>query len=325
MTKLKKKICLLLAGGTWTTDKSKHVLVVNQAEDIPNWLDTMPELTILSEIATQLLYSEEEVLDLRAWEKAANFIVKNKGQYDGFVLVTKPEQIVIATVILNFLLQHLDISLVVTASQLGGLQTKEKKDMMQELITQQGGLGLRSNLINAVQVACETLPQPAIMFGSRLVAGVKAKLEHQQGKYILTSVDDNYLAKVDFGITFKQNLHYSNQTAQIFKSISQDILLIDDRSLFDFTAQCLNKYKAIFVFMHDEELSIKQRKSLQSLDKPVILYHMNYLQADPDFITLTACTPETALAKTMWVIANVKPDNLSKILKSNVIDEFINV
>ncbi|MBT7553029.1 hypothetical protein HN670_01000 [bacterium] len=325
MAKVKKKICLLLAGGTWTMDKAKHMLSVNQTDDIDAWLKTMPELSILSDLEIRLIYNEEEKLDFKSWENIASFIAKNHQKYDGFVLVTKSEQLVPATVTLNFLLQNLSTSIVVTGSQMAGLQTKEKKDAMQYLVAQQGGLGLRSNLINAVQVVCETLPQPAIMFGSRLIAGVKAQLEYQQGKYILASVDENYLAKIDFGITFKQDLQHSKKAIQIFKNINQDILILDDRLPFDLEIKCLDKYKAIFVNMHDEELSIKQKKYLQSLDKPVILYHINQIFTDNDFINLIGCTQDVALVKTMWAIANIAPNDLAKVLKSNIVDEFINV
>ena len=55
MTKLKKKICLLLAGGTWTTDKSKHVLVVNQADAVEYYCDAIKKSNPVKEYSAEMI------------------------------------------------------------------------------------------------------------------------------------------------------------------------------------------------------------------------------------------------------------------------------
>ena len=44
MAKKKKKIFLLLAGGTCLTDKEGRIFSVQSAQDIGHWLKQMPEL-----------------------------------------------------------------------------------------------------------------------------------------------------------------------------------------------------------------------------------------------------------------------------------------
>ena len=325
MLKQKKKICLLLAGGTWTVDKSKNILAVNSADDLDNWLATMPELGILSDLDIHFLADEEVQVGVDLWTKIAKFLINKQNEFDGFVLVTKVETLVMSAVALNFLLQHFPKTLVLTASQMSGLYTKEKKERMQELISAQGGLGLRSNLINAVQAAGESLPSVAVMFGSRLVASVKARLEYQQGKYILLSVDDDYLAKIDFGISFKNNLNYPKVAAKEFSKLSQEVCILSELFSVQYLwpKEAFSAYKAILVFLSNEELGAEQKKYLVSLNKPIIIYHPHSLQQEKDFISLNSCTPETAVAKVLWLVENVEVQDWSKVIQSNIIDEFV--
>ncbi|MCB9802793.1 asparaginase [Candidatus Nomurabacteria bacterium] len=326
MTKTKKKICLLLAGGTWTVDKAKNMLAVNNTGDVDLWLNTMPELGILSAVETEFVVNEEAQLSFSLWEKLATLIIKKEADYDGFVVVTKAERAILTATVLNFLLQNFKKTIVVTASQMSGAYTKEKKEIMQDLIANQGGLGLRSNLINAVQVAGEELAQVAVMFGSRLVAGIKAKLEYQQGKYVLSSVDDDYLAKIDFGISYKNNLAYSKNLTKKYQNLSRGLCIIDDylqeKNLWP--KEAFVNYQAVLVFLHDEELSLEQIKYFKSLEKTVILYHPQYLQQEKDFSTISSCTKETVIAKVLWLMANVAESDWPKMLKANLIDEFVN-
>ncbi len=326
MTATKKKICLLLAGGTWTVDKTKNMLAVNKADDMNAWLATMPELAILSDLELHFVADEEAVVGVDLWSEVAQFLVEQQDNFDGFVLVTKAESLVSTAVALNFLLQNFAKTLVVTASQMSGLYTKDKKERMQALIATQGGLGLRSNLINAVQVAGAALSPVAIMFGSRLVASTKASLEYQQGRYILSSVDDDYLAKIDFGISFKNNLNYSQTGQRNFTKLSQEVCILSDCLVGSYLwpKEAFGAYKAVLLILASEDLDKKKKDYLQALNKPIILYHPQFIQAEKDFMTLTACTKETAIAKVLWLVENIEPQDWQKMLKSNVIDEFVN-
>lgn len=327
MAATKKKICLLLAGGTWTTDKSKNLLTVNVEEDIDLWLATMPELNILSAIDTHFFADEEVMMNPNIWSDLAQWIVKNAEKYDGFVVVTKVEQVIASAIAINFLLQNFQKTIVFTASQMSGVYTNEKKEMMQSLLSEHGGLGLRSNLINAVQAAAESLPNVALMFGSRLVSAVKAKLEWQQGRYILTSLDDDYLAKVDFGISFKNGLSQIKSKEKIFTYLSAELCVLDQQVGVNYLwpAEAFKNYRAILVLMSDESLSKEEKKYFHSLNKPVILHHQKYLHQEKNFITLNSCSKEVAIIKTMWLIKNISTSDWSKNIKANLIDEFLNI
>ncbi len=326
MVKAKKKICLLLAGGTWTTDKAKNMLAVNHEENIEPWLGTMPELSILSDLDVHIFATEEDLVDLKIWASLAAFVFQNHEKYDGFVVVTKAEKMVLTAVALNFLLQNFKKTIVVTGSQMSGVYTREKKDLMQRLLNDHGGLSLRSNLINAVQMAGEFLPQVAVMLGSRLAAGVKARVDYQQGKYILSSIDDDYLARVDFGISFKSNLAYPKAKEEIFQKLSDQVCVLQQQNSHQFLwpKESWSEYKAILIFLQDESLSVEERNYLRALKKPIILYHPLYLQTETEFMTLTGCTAEVAMIKVMWLIKNLPLDTWPKFIKSSIIDEFVN-
>jgi L-asparaginase len=328
MTKQKKKICLLLAGGTWTTTKNKEVLSVSKPADIEPWLSSMSELSILADTEVNLIAGEDQEIGPVVWEKLAKFIVSKHKNCDGFIIVTKPDRLVATTVALNFLLQNLSTTIIATASQMSGAYVQEKKELVNQLLTSQSGLGLRANLINAIQVAPEPMPAPAIMFGSRLVLGTKAKQERQKGLHLFTSVDGDYLAKVDFGITLKNDLRYSSKAPEIFSKINSNILVIEDIPNLDWSwSDKINKdYQAVLIKMSSDELESAKREQIKKLDVPVILYHPYYLNHHQEAIALTSCTWEVAMIKTMWAAANFtnKKDFTNKI-KSNITGEFLNV
>ena len=328
MAKQKHKICLLLAGGTWTTTKNKEVLSVSKSADIEPWLDSMSELSILADTEVSLIAGEDQEIGPVIWEKLAKTIIAKYKHCDGFIIVTKPDRLITTTVALNFLLQNLSTTIIATASQMSGAYVQEKKELVNQLLNSQSGLGLRANLINAIQVASEVLPAPAIMFGSRLVLGSKAKQERQKGAYLFTSVDSDYLAKVDFGITLKSDLHYSSRTPEIFSKINSKILVIEDIPNIDWSwSDKIDKdYQAVLIKMSSDELEIGKREQIKKLDIPVILYNPYYLNHHQEAIILTSCTWEAAKIKTMWAAANfTNKKDFTHQIKNNIIGEFLNV
>lgn len=328
MTAQKKKICIILAGGTWTLAKNKEVLMANREEDIPIWLNTMPELNILAETKVVFLSGEEEIIGQELWEKMAKFISLQAKNYDSFILVSKVEQLILTANVLTFLLQNINKTIVLTGAQMSGLYLRDKKELAQNLINNFGGFSLRANLINALQVASENLPYPSIMFGSRLVLGTKAHLERQKGNYFFSSLDNDYLAKVDFGISLKSDLSYPKKATKVFNKINAKLLILDN-SLDDDWVSLKNiakNYQGILVKMQGEDLTSAQSKIIKDLNIPCILYHPVYLNPSKVGIPLVACSWEVAVAKTLWALSNFnKPEELAVKIASEVAGEFLNI
>ncbi len=328
MAVTKKKICILLAGGTWTMAKNKEVLMVNQEADIPAWLNTMPELNILADTKVVFLSSEEEIVGPVLWEKMAKFISTQAKNYDSFIIVSKVEQLILTANALTFLLQNINKTIVLTGAQMSGLYLRDKKELAQSLMANFGGFSLRANLINALQVATETLPRPSIMFGSRLVLGTKAILERQKNNYFFSSLDNDYLAKVDFGISLKNDLSYPKKATKFFNKINSKLLILDNSLSDDWgiVKNIAKNYQGILVKMQREALTTEQIKIIKDLSIPCIFYHPVYLNPSKFGIHLVGCSWEAAIAKTLWVLSNFsKPEEVATQIASDIAGEFLNI
>ncbi len=325
MPKSKKKIALLLSGGTWTTDKDDALFMVNEAKDVEPWLKTMPELNILGELQVMVIAPETAELSPKTWQQQAKFIREHQTEFSGFIIVTKPEQIVNTSLALNFLLQDFPVSIVVTGSQMSGNYLATKKEQLSKFIKERKGLGLRANLVNALQIAGQPLPAPAIMFGNSLLWGVKAIWQNQNGTNVFTSVDDNYWGKVDFGISLKTNLKFSLKEPKVYNKIDSNLLIIEDfvGSSLDWTAVDLSKYQGILVKVNSADLPKEKFALLRKAKLPVAIYARADFLPDQEIPVIFGCTWPTAIVKTMWALSNSdsREDFYHKMM-ANVIGEY---
>jgi L-asparaginase/Glu-tRNA(Gln) amidotransferase subunit D len=328
MSKNKKKIVLLLAGGTLLLDKHDRVVFVNGQKDIDNWLQQMPELSILVDIEPIFICGEDEVITPQIWEKMAEVIVKQQDQADGFVVVSKVENLINTTLALSFLLQNFKKTIISTASQISGTDFIAKKDIIKQLKKKHGGLGLRSNLINALQIADQPLPGPAIMFGTRLVPACQAINDYDNDINLFASINNSYWGKVDFGVSIKSGLSYSSQKPNFYNKISSNILVIEDISGVPWmmTKDYLKNYQAVLIKLSNKNnLETDKQQQINKWKMPVVIYNYENNVPTESAVSLTGCTWSTAIIKTMWAVA--KQENLTgfnKIMKQNIIGEFIN-
>lgn len=325
MAKAKKKISLLLTGGTWTTDKSGDLHLVNDNNDINPWLNAMSELSILADLETTLVNGEEEDFTPVVWEKLAQYISRNSKKFDGFIITAKPEQIVNTTIALNFLLQNLPVTIIVTGSQMSGSNLVHKKELLNKFVKEQKGLGLRANLVNAVQIAGQALPGPAIMFGSRLISGTKAIWQNQQGINFFSSLEEDYWGRVDFGISLKSGLKYSSKATKVYQKINSNVLVIEDfiGSSLDWSKVDLKDYQAVIVKVNATELSKDKLNALKKIKIPTVIFSRIDFLGDKELPVLSDCTWPTALVKTMWAVSNSKDrEEFNKKIRTNIIGEF---
>lgn len=325
MAKKNKKIYLLLAGGTTFSDKDGNIWSVQNRDDIKNWLTQMPELNILADLEPVFVSGENELLAVDTWQKIAVEIDKYFLEADGFVIVSKIDQLINTALAVNFLLQNYKKSLVFTASQISGSSFIDKREIINSLKSKHGGLGLRTNLINALQIADQPMPGAAIVFGSRVIPVAKATEDFSAETNIFKSIDNTYWGKVDFGINLKSGLSYSRQDTKIFSNISANILIVEDIPglpwLFD---NNIKNYQGLFIKINPyQDLEEAKKKQVESWGMPTVCY--NYL-ATPKIdatISISGCTFNAALIKFMWYLANAKKlGNYEDVMKQNIINEF---
>lgn len=327
MPKKNKKIILFIAGGTLLLDKDDNLLAVQNKSDIEYWLKQMPELNMLADLETILVSGEDQVLTPQTWEKIAGWIVQKAATADGLVLVVRPEQIIETSAALSFLLQNFNKTIILTGSRLSGTDYLGRKEVIKKIKSKQGGLGLRANLINALQVADRPLPGPAIMFGSRLLPALQALPDGKQEMNIFRTGNDNYWGQVDFGISLKSGLKYSEKNRKIYKKIQAEVLLWEDWPglPWHLDKKLAEPYQAVLVKLAgDYRLEAAKRKILKSLAKPVVLYHPDLQSQTEDLLSLSGCTWPVLVIKSMWALANQKlVGNFDTVMKQNIVGEFV--
>ena len=89
-----------------------------------------------------------------------------------------------------------------------------------------GGLGVKANLINAVQIATMDIPAVGLMFGNRCLRAVKAQRSAVYSLNIFTSADDTYLAKIDFGISPSEKVQLPTHESILKNSFEQNVSLV---------------------------------------------------------------------------------------------------
>ncbi|MFA6252881.1 MAG: asparaginase domain-containing protein [Patescibacteria group bacterium] len=321
MTKVRKKITLLLAGGTALLDQNKRLLTIQSPDDIEIWLKQMPELRLLAEVEPIFIAPEDSILTPEHWQEMAKQIAERLDSSSGFVVVSRSDQLLMTANALSFLLQNIKKTVVLTSAIRSGTA-----ELSKNIVGQKNDLGLRSNLINAFQVLDYSLPTPAIMFGTRLIPGVRATCDKDTGLNLFASIDDNYWGRVDFGISVKSGLGYHTGKPKIYNKIKANIFVFDDLpGLTWLTNFEQNNYDALFIKLnHQNKLEPAKIKQIKDSKIPVFLYHPIQVHGPDEAIIMTACTFESAMAKAMWAMANKdKIASFEQIGQQNFIGELI--
>jgi len=325
--KSKKRILLLLAGGTCILDKQGHIFSVNKKDDIYPWLRQMPELGILADIETEFILSEDGDITPKIWEEIARVIDANVLDYEGFVVVSKIDQLINTALAVNFLLQHFDRSIIFTSSYVSGSTFSDKKSMISQLSHKHGGLALRTNLINSIQIADRPLPGAAVLFGTRLIPATKAILDPKGEVNLFDSIDDDFWGKVDFGINLRSGLGMPNKSTEIYREISAKVFTFEDLPgiTWDFDKGILDKYQAVMLKVSPyQALDPVKQKQIASWSIPVVLHNYLSVPAVKGAVAMSSCTYNSALIKTMWAVANKKKTaDFDKLMQQNIIGEFI--
>lgn len=327
MAKQKKKIILILSGGTCILNDQGHILAVQSEEDINDWLAQMPELNILADIEPIFVSGEDDLIEPAVWQKIVGIISKKEIEADGFVVVSKIDQLINTSLALTFALQNFKKTIVTTASQVSGTGFIDKKEVINDLRKRYGGLSLRSNLINAIQIAQHPLPAPAIIFGTRLIPATKAITDLSSDINIFASIDNTYWGKVDFGINVKSDLNFNKQKTKIYTDKLADILVIEDIPgvAWFFDKKILSSYKGIFVKIKPyQALEKTKQEQINKWKLPTVLYNYHLTSPVRGAISMSNCTKNTAVLKTMWALSNeLKKQNFENLMTQNIVGEFL--
>lgn len=321
MTPKSKKICLLLAGGTAITEKDILGSSVNKKEDIEKWLGQVPEIILMAQIEPVFVCAQGKLKGASLWQKLSQQIYEQRDVFDGFVIVLDVESVLYSGIALSLALENFTKPIILTASQITK-ETVKLDDWQTKKTKAYGGLGIKANLINAVQIATMALPATALMFGNRIIRAVKAKRSQALGLNIFASVDEKYLGRIDFGISLTEKFKLPQGSVKLKNNFETRIKSIDY-----FPGMDLEE-------LNDEKVKGKIIRGLPNFSllasykgqSPVVV-HNRFLISSPkasNVFLVNNMTWEMALIKFMWLLGQeFSAKEVGKMMSEETCGEFI--
>jgi len=311
-----KKICLLFAGGTTIDEKDIWDSSVNKAEDINNWLKQIPELSLIATVNPVFICAgERELSGIKLWQKVSQQIYNNLNNYDGFVVLFDTETILFNGIALSFALLNLNKPVILTGSQITSEAVKQP-DWQVKKAKAYGGLGVKSNLINAVQVATMEIPAVGLIFGNHCLRAVKAIRSAYNDLNIFASADERYLAKIDFGISPTEKFELPKAKLILKNKFAPEVLNIKYYPGLDFKLikSSLQKSQGVLIeSLEGEPITTEFLTNLAKLKIPVIIYNKLGLPRlyKKNLIEISNLTLPTTLIKFKWALAQT--NNLEEL------------
>jgi len=330
MNKYRKKICLLFCGGSALAKGGKS-FEVKKAVDINSWLMNFEELSIMADIEPVFIFGGKSAnVSAQEWIKLSNQIKKRIKKTDGFVILHDPQTMAYTASALSFAFQNLNKPIVLTGSPLASSSLTKVKDIYSEF----KGLGIKANLLNAIQVASSGLNKVAILFGSRLIAGVQAVSAEPPGLNYFDSYSNQYLGRVDFGISLTQKTKKITSALKIKNSFDTKVSVFDYHPGVDVSLITnINKQKVhgLIIRLHHQNILpdnfITALKSLKKHKIPVVIYEAGSdikTVKTAGFILANNMSLAATLVKLMWLLAQSKDlTKIKKLMNKNMVGEII--
>lgn len=322
--KNKKKICLIFASGSLLSIRANQsVFFVDEEKDMKQWLNEIPELGLVANIEPIFVCGENTQFDLDTIERIADVLKNRRALFDGFVVIVRADRVVSTSVAVEYMLQGFGKPIIFTGSR-----HSPRSIAIQDVkkIIKMGGLGLRSNIINAAQIATDdNFPLTALMFGNKVIKPTKAVRSNFYNLNLFRSADEEYLGRIDFGISLPRPKKSEFQK-RFSLALSRSAVALDTTTIASSTA-LNNLQKADVLLLRISENDIFDVPTYGELHKRfpvIILFNENYVLDQSCFAMLTHMTWHTAQMKVLWAHAAAKNnEEFRSLLIEDPIDEKI--
>ncbi len=313
-----------MAGGTALSEQDRHL--VNSAQDIEGWLKKLPELAIMGAVEPVFICGEEDHSHGPAlWQQLAAEVFKRYNDFDGFIITNAPHDLQYNAIALSFALQNLNKPVVFTGSPLSVVDKRMAEIKKFPL----SGLGIRANLINAVQIATMPFGAVGIIFGKFCLRAVRAQRTELGSLNIFTGQDESYLAKIDFSFSLFEPFIPPSRPVELKNNFSANVLSIDYYPGLDFELVRQAALGVDGLLVKGLPLEPFEKKFLAALKKltlPVLVYNRFYIPPlnGDNLIEVFNLTKETALVKFIWALGQTKDfSEIRKLMAAELCGEFL--
>jgi len=331
MAEKQPKICILFCGGATLRNDEGRLVSVTKSDDIEGWLQEVPELRLVADIEPVFVLPDGKEIMPQDWQAIADRIEKEYPQSDGFVVLSSVDTLLYTGSALSFMFKGLTKSVVTTGSALSPHVTKEKE--LEGFITNYKTIGIRANLINAVQVATMGLPEVAILFGNQLLRANRARKSFATTFNVFEADEEDQLGVVDFGIKLKKGKEIKKRNRLKVDSIA-DVQISVMRMHPGFReqefAEILSTNPSAIIIHTYMQQGVPQRlhayfRIAERQEIPVILYNQ-FMGVDLPYKNVFmeyGMTYEALYAKVHWALSQTKSvKEFFTLLDTDVAHEF---
>lgn len=326
----RKKVLLLFAGGTTLDARDRPGDSVKKAGDVRRWMDQMAELSIIADLDAEFVYGGEAAgIGAEEWVRLAERIRAGYRDDDGFLILHGLETLPATAIALSFMLQNLGKPVVLTGSP---LRTKEER-RADPGAGEYRGMGIKANLVNALQVATGELAGVVVVFGSRILPGVRAMFAPPGSPHLFESFDNAFLGRIDLGIRYAATPP-ARGSFRARPAIDTHVVTLDIKpgmplELFD---QAISgRAHGILVSLATGSVlpteAVARLRRAEGRGIPVILFRPGTTPPPREsypFPLLTAVSGPAAMIKFMWALGQTRDRRkLVRLLQQDLAGEFV--
>lgn len=317
-----KKIFLIFYGGTGLYDKKAGLKFVEKYEDIYDWLKLIPELSIMADIDYTVINKNKDLLSKENITELLVTISENLPRYDGIIILHEVDSIPMLSNIVFWQIQSPEKPIIITGANTIEKQTQMIPDM-----------SFKANLINAFQLVESKINRVSVIYGSRVMCPSRLKRAELSGLNIFDSVNKQYIARIDFGLSI-ENKNYKVKESEYYSKFERHFVFFKTIPGIKILENLLEKDNGLHAIIFEAwENQITERSKLielyklgQKNNKIIIFY--NQIGFAKDFfqhtiITISNITPECLNAKLSWILGQTKNrTQIREMLKKEIMDEF---
>ncbi|NCB39094.1 MAG: asparaginase [Erysipelotrichia bacterium] len=306
----KPRVLILTTGGTITMLRGPKGALY-PCEDAGSLIAKIPELSWLAEIDILAVANVDSSNLMPAlWLTISRAIFQRIKDYDGFVVAHGTDTLCYSAAALSFMLQELNKPVILTGAQVP----------LEEI-----GSDGRANLINAVRIAISDLAEVAVVFGSLIIRGTRAKKMSVFDMQAFISVNEVPLGTIGLTIKYSDFARFRSRKKPLLRAfLNENVAMLPvypglKPEVIDFLAGShagivLEGYGAGNIPTGERSL-IPAIAAAISKNIPVVvstqciigstemeLYQVGRAALDAGAIPAMDMTPETTMVKLMWVL-----------------------
>ena len=330
------KILVLFCGGTivMTQNKEKARIPQNKETAIKQIYQLEPRISEIAEINMEYITNVDSTnITTNNWDEIIQIIGKNYQKYDGFVITHGTDTMAYTASALSFAIQNLGKPIVLTGSQIEG----------NKLATD-----ARKNFINAVRITCKNIAGVFIVFNNRILKGVRSSKISESSLDAYTSINASDIGKInidieiDFSVPKRHKKKIKTNLGFESNILVMTIIPFNNKNNFDYLISILkNKqikglilrgygpgnipynFSKIFDIANKNKIPvIVMSQCLQGITK-MKYYDVGIQALKKGVIESYDMSLEAVTTKLMWALKHYSYQDISYIMKKNIIGEIM--